>query len=103
MIGRAGASTVCEIAVAGRPSILVPLKIALDDDQGQNARLLAEAGAAVVLREDGLTVESLAGTLAGLLTDPERLARMAAAARSVARPDAAARLADVVEATAAGA
>ena len=48
VIGRAGASTVCEIAVAGRPSILVPLKIALDDDQGQNARLLADAGAAEV-------------------------------------------------------
>ena len=100
MIGRAGASTVCEIAVAGRPSILVPLKIALDDDQGQNARLLAEAGGAVVLREDGLTVEAMAQMLESLLTDPERLARMAAAARSVATPDAAERLADVVEATA---
>jgi UDP-N-acetylglucosamine--N-acetylmuramyl-(pentapeptide) pyrophosphoryl-undecaprenol N-acetylglucosamine transferase len=100
MIGRAGASTVCEIAVAGRPSILVPLKIALDDDQGQNARLLAEAGGAVVLREDELTVESMADALQTLLRDPERLARMAAAARSVARPDAAERLADVVEATA---
>jgi UDP-N-acetylglucosamine--N-acetylmuramyl-(pentapeptide) pyrophosphoryl-undecaprenol N-acetylglucosamine transferase len=102
MIGRAGASTVCEIAVAGRPSILVPLKIALDDDQGQNARLLAEAGGAVVLREDGLTAETMAHALAELLTDPERLAKMAAAARSVARPDAAERLADLVEATAGG-
>jgi UDP-N-acetylglucosamine--N-acetylmuramyl-(pentapeptide) pyrophosphoryl-undecaprenol N-acetylglucosamine transferase len=100
MVGRAGASTVCEIAVAGRPSILVPLKIALDDDQGQNALLLADAGAAVVLREDVLSVEVMAETLLGLLTDPARLARMAAAARSVARPDASERLADVVEATA---
>lgn len=100
MIGRAGASTVCEIATAGRPSVLVPLKIALDDDQGQNARLLAEAGGAVVLREDELTAESLAETLQTLLGDPERLAAMAAAARSVARPDAAERLADLVEATA---
>ncbi len=99
MIGRSGASTVCEIAVAGRPSILVPLKIALDDDQGQNARLLAEAGGAVVLREDGLTAETMAGVLADLLADPARLTQMAAAARSVARPDAAERLADVVEAT----
>jgi UDP-N-acetylglucosamine--N-acetylmuramyl-(pentapeptide) pyrophosphoryl-undecaprenol N-acetylglucosamine transferase len=100
VIGRAGSSTCCELAVAGRPSILIPLKIALDDDQGQNARLLADAGAAVILREDDLTVDSLSGLLQSLLTDPARLARMAAAARSVARPDAADRLADLVEATA---
>jgi UDP-N-acetylglucosamine--N-acetylmuramyl-(pentapeptide) pyrophosphoryl-undecaprenol N-acetylglucosamine transferase len=101
MIGRAGASTVCEIAVAGRPAILVPLKIALDDDQGQNARLLADAGAAVIVREDALTPQALAQTLAELLTQPERLSKMAAAARAVARPDASERLADVVEQTAA--
>jgi UDP-N-acetylglucosamine--N-acetylmuramyl-(pentapeptide) pyrophosphoryl-undecaprenol N-acetylglucosamine transferase len=102
MVGRAGASTVCEIAVAGRPAVLVPLRIALDDDQGQNARLLADAGGAVVLREDELTTERLAETLGGLLSDPAQLARMAAAARSVARPDAADRLADLVETVAAG-
>ena len=101
MVGRSGASTVCEIAVAGRPAVLVPLKIALDDDQGQNARLLAEAGGAVVLREAVLNPKTLAETLTSLLDDPERLSRMAAAARSVARPDAAERLADVVEMTAA--
>ena len=101
VIGRSGASTVCELAVAGRPAILIPLQIALDDDQGQNARLLAEAGGAIVIREPALTVEGLAETLAGLLADPEKLAAMAAAARSVGRPDAAERLADVVEATAA--
>jgi UDP-N-acetylglucosamine--N-acetylmuramyl-(pentapeptide) pyrophosphoryl-undecaprenol N-acetylglucosamine transferase len=101
VIGRAGASTVCEIAVAGRPAVLAPLKIALDDDQGQNARLLAEAGGAVVVREAQLSPESLAEALEKLLTDPDQLARMAAAARSVAKPDAAERLADLVEATAA--
>ena len=100
VIGRAGASTVCELAVAGKPSILVPLKIALDDDQGQNARVLAEAGACVVAPEDGLSVDKMAGMIAALLGDPARLSRMAAAARSAARPDAAERLADVVEATA---
>jgi len=100
VIGRAGASTVCELAVAGRPAILIPLHIALDDDQGQNARLLAEAGGAVVIREPDLSVEGLAETLRGLLTDPEKLTAMAAASRSVGRPDAAERLADVVEATA---
>ena len=101
VIGRAGASTVCEIAVAGRPAILVPLKIALDDDQGQNARVLAEAGAAETIREDSLTPERLAERLAALLADPARLTVMAAAAHAVARPDAAQRLADLVEATAA--
>ncbi len=99
VIGRSGASTVCEIAVAGRPSILVPLRIALDDDQGQNARLLAEAGAAEVLREDVLTVDGLAALLQRLIEDPARLAQMAAAAKAVAKPDAADRLADLVEKT----
>jgi UDP-N-acetylglucosamine--N-acetylmuramyl-(pentapeptide) pyrophosphoryl-undecaprenol N-acetylglucosamine transferase len=101
MIGRAGASTVCEIAVAGRPSILVPLKIAIDDDQGQNARVLAEAGAALVLPERALTADSLCALLQSLIDDPARLTAMAAAAKAVGKPDAADRLADVVEKTAA--
>jgi UDP-N-acetylglucosamine--N-acetylmuramyl-(pentapeptide) pyrophosphoryl-undecaprenol N-acetylglucosamine transferase len=101
VIARSGASTVGEIAVAGRPSILVPLGVALDDDQGQNARLLSEAGAAVVVREAALTAPSLAAILADLLTDPARLASMAFAARAAATPDAAERLADLVERTAA--
>jgi UDP-N-acetylglucosamine--N-acetylmuramyl-(pentapeptide) pyrophosphoryl-undecaprenol N-acetylglucosamine transferase len=100
VIGRSGAGSVCEFAVAGKPSILVPLAIALDDDQGQNAKLLADAGGAEVARESQLTVASLSGALEKLLTNPARLARMAAAARSVAIPDAAERLADVVEQTA---
>jgi UDP-N-acetylglucosamine--N-acetylmuramyl-(pentapeptide) pyrophosphoryl-undecaprenol N-acetylglucosamine transferase len=97
VIGRSGAGTVCEFAVAGRPSILVPLAVAIDDDQGQNARLLAEAGGAEIAREHQLTAESLANALEKLLGNPPRLARMAASARSVAIPDAAERLADVVE------
>jgi UDP-N-acetylglucosamine--N-acetylmuramyl-(pentapeptide) pyrophosphoryl-undecaprenol N-acetylglucosamine transferase len=97
VIGRSGAGTVCELAVAGRPAILVPLAIALDDDQGQNARLLADVGAAEVMRESALSVDALADALARLLGDPAALGRMAAAARSVAKPDAAERLADVVE------
>ncbi|HUO12354.1 MAG TPA: undecaprenyldiphospho-muramoylpentapeptide beta-N-acetylglucosaminyltransferase [Caulobacteraceae bacterium] len=100
MIGRSGASTVCEIAVAGRPSILVPLKIALDDDQGQNARLLTDVNAALVLREDDFSPERLAGMLQGLISDPSRLAAISAAATAVAKPDAADRLADLVEQTA---
>jgi len=97
VIGRAGASTCCELAVAGRPSILVQLKIATNDHQTYNARLLTDVGAADVIAEDDLTVESLADMLAKLLSDPKRLAHMAAAARSAAVPDAAERLADVVE------
>ncbi len=100
VIGRAGASTCCEIAVAGKPAILVPLKVALDDDQGQNARLLADAGAAEIISEDQLTPESLAATLQRLFEQPAELEKMAAAARSVAVPDAAEKLADLVEKTA---
>ncbi len=100
VIGRSGAGSVCEFAVAGKPAILVPLAIALDDDQGQNAKLLADAGGAEIARESQLTVQSLARALETLLSNPARLARMAAASRSVAIPDAAERLADVVERTA---
>jgi len=97
VIGRAGASTVCELAVAGRPSLLVPLKIATNDHQTFNAKLLSDVGAAAVCPEDELTVDSLAGALNALLKDPDWLSRMAAGARSVAMPDAAERLADLVE------
>jgi UDP-N-acetylglucosamine--N-acetylmuramyl-(pentapeptide) pyrophosphoryl-undecaprenol N-acetylglucosamine transferase len=100
VIGRSGAGTVCELAVAGKPAILIPLAVALDDDQGQNARVLSEVGAAEVVREADLTLDNMVALLEPLLSDPERLARMAAAARSVAKPDAAERLADVVEQTA---
>jgi len=100
VIGRSGASTVSEIAVAGKPSILVPLKIAMDDHQRFNAKLLADVGAAEVALEDDLTLDMMTGALSTLLTSPARLARMAAAAHSVATPDAASRLADLVEATA---
>ncbi len=100
VIGRAGASTVTELSVAGRPSLLVPLGAALDDDQGQNARLLAEAGAAVVLREGEL--DALEATLEALLGDPARLAAMAAGAAARAKPDAAERLADLAERLAQG-
>jgi UDP-N-acetylglucosamine--N-acetylmuramyl-(pentapeptide) pyrophosphoryl-undecaprenol N-acetylglucosamine transferase len=97
VIGRAGASTVCELAVAGLPSILVPLKIAMDDHQRFNAKLLEDAGAAVVIQEDVLNVDRLAGVIQELLSDPAGLAKRAAAAKSVGTPDAAEKLADLVE------
>ncbi|WP_312784607.1 undecaprenyldiphospho-muramoylpentapeptide beta-N-acetylglucosaminyltransferase [Brevundimonas sp.] len=100
VIGRAGASTCSELAVAALPSVLIPLKIAMDDHQTLNARALSEAGAARVIAEDDLTVDSLTAALTEVLSDPAHLAAMSAAARSVAIPDAAARLADLVEAAA---
>jgi UDP-N-acetylglucosamine--N-acetylmuramyl-(pentapeptide) pyrophosphoryl-undecaprenol N-acetylglucosamine transferase len=102
VIGRAGASTCTELAVAGLPSILVPLKIAADDHQRFNAKPLVDAGAAEVILEDHLTVDRLSERLQALLSDRQGLVRRAAAARSVAIPDAAERLADLVERTAAG-
>jgi UDP-N-acetylglucosamine--N-acetylmuramyl-(pentapeptide) pyrophosphoryl-undecaprenol N-acetylglucosamine transferase len=100
VIGRAGASTVCELAVAGKPSILIPLKIAADDHQTANAKLLSDAGAAEVIREDRFTSETLGELIQALLSDPDGLRRRAEAARSVAAPDASERLADLVERTA---
>jgi UDP-N-acetylglucosamine--N-acetylmuramyl-(pentapeptide) pyrophosphoryl-undecaprenol N-acetylglucosamine transferase len=97
VIGRAGASTCSELAVAALPSVLIPLKIAMDDHQTLNARALSEADAAKVIAEDDLTVESLTAALTAILSDPAGLAAMSAAARSVAIPDAAQRLADLVE------
>ena len=87
-------------ALAALPSVLIPLKIATDDHQTLNARALVDAGAAEMLPEDAVTVDSLAAVLERLLSDPARLAAMSAAARSVAIPDATSRLANLVEATA---
>ncbi|MFN9439382.1 MAG: undecaprenyldiphospho-muramoylpentapeptide beta-N-acetylglucosaminyltransferase [Brevundimonas sp.] len=98
VIGRAGASTCAELAVAGRPSVLVPLKIATDDHQRLNARHLVAAGAAEMILEDELTVARLTGVVTAMLADPAALAARAAAARLVAIPDAARRLANLVEA-----
>ncbi|QQQ18296.1 undecaprenyldiphospho-muramoylpentapeptide beta-N-acetylglucosaminyltransferase [Brevundimonas vitis] len=100
VVGRSGASTCAELAVAALPSILIPLKIATDDHQRLNAKGLVEAGAAVMILEDDVTVDRLRAALAEVLGDPGRLAAMSAAARSVAIPDAAERLADLVEAAA---
>lgn len=97
MIGRAGASTVTELAVAGRPSILVPLKIAADDHQTANAEALTAVGAADVITEDDFTPDRLATVLRERLSDPHGLSVRAVAARAVGKPDAADRLADLAE------
>lgn len=97
VIARAGASTVAELAVAGRPSILVPLPGAIDDHQSANARALAHAGAARLMPQPQFTPAALASDLSDLLSSPATLFAMAASARTQARPDAANRLADLVE------
>ena len=97
VIARAGASTVAELAIAGRPSILVPLPGAIDDHQSANAKALGDSGGAWVMPQPGFTVIALAERLAKLLTDPGALAQAATYARLVARPGAAEALANVVE------
>lgn len=101
VIARAGASTVAEIACAGRPSLLVPLPSAIDNHQVANARALESVGAALVLAQGATTPARLAELLAEWLGSPERLAQAARAAASLARPQAARALADLVLAHAA--
>jgi UDP-N-acetylglucosamine--N-acetylmuramyl-(pentapeptide) pyrophosphoryl-undecaprenol N-acetylglucosamine transferase len=96
VIARSGASTVAELAAIGRPSMLVPLPHALDQDQLANASALAAAGGAILIRQPDFTAERLSGELGRLFADPARLAAMAAAAKAVGRADAAERLADEV-------
>lgn len=96
-ITRAGASTVAELTVAGRPAILVPYAFATDDHQTANAQALADAGAAWLMPQRDATVEALQEKLATLLGDDARLEAAAKAARALGRPDAAVRLADLAE------
>jgi UDP-N-acetylglucosamine--N-acetylmuramyl-(pentapeptide) pyrophosphoryl-undecaprenol N-acetylglucosamine transferase len=96
VIGRSGASTVAELAVIGRPSILVPLPGALDQDQAANARSLEAIGAATMILQDAFTPERLAEELKARLMDPSRLTNGASAAKSAGITDAAERLADAV-------
>ncbi|QFY60599.1 undecaprenyldiphospho-muramoylpentapeptide beta-N-acetylglucosaminyltransferase [Rhizobium grahamii] len=101
VICRSGASTVSEISVIGRPAILVPYPHALDHDQAANAAALAATGGAKVIPQADLSSEKIASILTHVMNDPEKLAKMAAAARQAAKPDAANLLADMVEAIAA--
>jgi UDP-N-acetylglucosamine--N-acetylmuramyl-(pentapeptide) pyrophosphoryl-undecaprenol N-acetylglucosamine transferase len=96
VVSRSGASTVAELSVIGRPSILVPLPGALDQDQAANAATLGAIDAAAVIPQAEFTPERLAAELARRLDDPAGLTRAAAAAKSAGRADAAERLADAV-------
>ena len=102
VVSRSGASTVAEIAVIGRPALLVPYPHALDHDQAANAASLAAMGGAEVHPQSTLSPKVLAGLIGGLMNDPDRLAAMAAAAKSSGKPSATRLLADLAEAIASG-
>ncbi len=96
VMGRAGASTVAELSVMGRPSILVPLPTAIDNDQLNNALSLSGAGGAWTVEQKDLSTERLSSELAQLMQTPDRLAAAAVKARATGKPDAVVRLADLV-------
>ena len=94
---RAGAGTVAELTVVGVPAVLVPLPGSPSDHQARNAQTLEAAGAAVVVPDEECDPARLDRVVADLLRDPEQLEQMGKAARGLGRPDAAARVADLVE------
>jgi UDP-N-acetylglucosamine--N-acetylmuramyl-(pentapeptide) pyrophosphoryl-undecaprenol N-acetylglucosamine transferase len=96
IVSRSGAGTVAELAAIGRPSILVPLPGAIDQDQFANAGVLSQAEAALRIAQADFTSDWLASQISALAAAPERLAAMAENARRVGRLDAAERLADLV-------
>ena len=97
IVCRAGASTVAEVAAAGKPAIFIPFPFAADDHQTKNAQALAASGAAVLLPEVELTPERLAQTVAELLNDPARLRQMSVKARELAHRDAGQAIAEMVQ------
>jgi UDP-N-acetylglucosamine--N-acetylmuramyl-(pentapeptide) pyrophosphoryl-undecaprenol N-acetylglucosamine transferase len=95
VMARSGASTVAELAAAGKPALLVPFAAAADDHQTRNAEVMVKAGAAAFLSEADLDIPGkLLNALTHLLNAPETLASMSAAARTQAHPHAAERIAD---------
>jgi len=96
VISRSGASTVAELAAIGRPAMLVPLPHALDHDQRANAGMLGQAGGAIVMEQTHFTPDRVAAEIARLAAAPDKLAKMAAAARGQGILDGADRLADLV-------
>lgn len=97
VISRAGASSVADISVIGRPSILIPYAAATADHQSANARGLVDAGAAIMVPEDMANPESLTAQIEMVLSHPQGAQQMAQAALSVGKPDAAEELAQMVE------
>jgi len=97
IIARAGASTCAELTALGRPSILVPLPSAMGDHQTANARSLEQSGGAILLPEQDMSEQGMTDRIASLLDDPATLAKMAADAKTLGKPNAASDLADLVE------
>lgn len=95
IVCRAGATTLSELTVCKKASILIPYPYATDDHQAKNAQALVDAGAAVMFRESDLTGENLAKEIRALISDPERRRRMEKKAGLLGRPEAAKELADV--------
>ena len=89
IIGRAGATTVAELAIAGKPAIFIPYPFAADNHPELNAREMADKGAALMFRQSDLTAEKLAAALRPLLADANKRAEMGAAMKSLAKPTAA--------------
>lgn len=102
IISRSGASTVSEIAVIGRPALLVPYPHALDHDQAANAAALQKVGGAEIITQDKLSADRLRGMLEAAMNMPDKLSAMAVASKSVGYPYSAALLADLVEAISSG-
>jgi UDP-N-acetylglucosamine--N-acetylmuramyl-(pentapeptide) pyrophosphoryl-undecaprenol N-acetylglucosamine transferase len=100
VVSRAGASTIAEITVAGLPAVLVPYPYGAAHEQAANAAALADAGAAAVIPDAELTAARLVAEVEPLLLDDERRTAAAGASRALGRPDAAARLAELILATA---
>jgi UDP-N-acetylglucosamine--N-acetylmuramyl-(pentapeptide) pyrophosphoryl-undecaprenol N-acetylglucosamine transferase len=96
VVCRAGALTLAEVCAAGVGSVLVPFPQAVDDHQTKNAEYLVERGAALLLPQDDQLADNLRGVIGALAGDPARRLAMAEAARGLARPDAAERVADIV-------
>lgn len=96
VVCRAGASTLAEVCAAGVGSVLVPFAAAVDDHQTRNAEYLVSAEAAVLLKQDDTLAVRLQQMLQTLLADPARRLAMAQAARTLAKPDAAERIADII-------
>ncbi len=97
VISRAGASSIADLTVIGRPSILIPLAIAVRDEQTANAKALVESGGAFLIPEPELTPEELAGHIKAILSDPEGAIAMAQAAAVQGKPEATQELAALVE------
>ncbi|HEY8184116.1 MAG TPA: undecaprenyldiphospho-muramoylpentapeptide beta-N-acetylglucosaminyltransferase [Thermoanaerobaculia bacterium] len=97
IVSRAGAMTIGELAAAGRAAVLVPFAAATNNHQEMNARVVEKAGGAVVITESQLSPEKLAMTISEILSDPARAARMGAAARSLAAPEASKKIVDLLE------